>query len=158
MLVALVFKILTMSQWIFVNMSPWIHVGKFLKGVCFLSGSVVKNLPANSGDMDLIPGLGRSPGERNGNPFQYSCLGNPMDRGDWGAIVHEVTKSWTRLSDWITTTYLEKELLSWSYGYFQPFCRLQNYSSKRLYQFPLQPARLRIFIYLYLCLHLELLD
>ena len=74
-------------------------MGKFLKGVCFLSGSVVKNLPANSGDMDLIPGLGRSPGERNGNPLQYSCLGNPTDRGDWGAIVHEVTKSRTRFSD-----------------------------------------------------------
>ena len=41
----------------------------------------VKNLPANAGDTGSIPGLGRSPGEGNGNPFQYSCLGNPMDRG-----------------------------------------------------------------------------
>ena len=45
-----------------------------------LGGSVVKNLLANAGDVGLIPGLGRSPGERNGNPLQYSCLGNPMDR------------------------------------------------------------------------------
>ena len=53
---------------------------------------MVKNLPANTGDMDLIHGLGRSPGEGNGNPFLYSFLGNPMDRGDWGAIVHEVAE------------------------------------------------------------------
>jgi len=55
-------------------------------------GSVVKNLPANAGDVSLIPGSGRSPGEGNGNPPQYSCLRNPMDRGAWGATVHEVAK------------------------------------------------------------------
>ena len=58
----------------------------------FSNGSVVKNLPANSGDMDLIPGLGSSPGEGNGYPLQYSSLGNPMDRGAWWATVNEVTK------------------------------------------------------------------
>ena len=52
------------------------------------SGSVVNNLPANTGDMGLIPGSGRSPGEENRNPFQYSCLGNPMDKRSWWAIVH----------------------------------------------------------------------
>ena len=61
----------------------------------FPDGSVVKNPPANAGDEGSIPGLGRSPGEGNGNPLQYSCLGNPMDRGVWWAIVHGVTKSWT---------------------------------------------------------------
>ena len=50
--------------------------------------------------MGSIPGLVKSPGEGNGNPFQYSCLGNPMDRGAWGATVHGVTKSQTRLSAW----------------------------------------------------------
>jgi len=53
---------------------------------------VVKKSPANAGDMDLIPGSRRSPGEGNGNPLQYSYLGNPMDRGDWWATVHEVAK------------------------------------------------------------------
>ena len=48
---------------------------------------------------DLTPGLGRSPGERNGNPLQYACLENSMDRGAWPAEVHGVTKSWTQLSD-----------------------------------------------------------
>ena len=48
--------------------------------------SVVKNPPANAGDAGLIPGLGRSPGEGNGNPLQYCCLGNPMDRGAWQTI------------------------------------------------------------------------
>ena len=47
----------------------------------FPGGSVLKNLPANAGDVGLIPGLGRSPGEENGNLLQYSCLGNPMARG-----------------------------------------------------------------------------
>jgi len=56
----------------------------------FPGGSVIKNLPANAGDVILIPGLGRSPGEGNGNPLQYFCLGNSMDRGAWGAKVHRV--------------------------------------------------------------------
>ena len=51
------------------------------------------------GDPGLNPGLGRSPGEGQGNPLQYSCLENPMDRGAWWATVHVVTKSWTRLND-----------------------------------------------------------
>ena len=62
----------------------------------------IKNPPANAGDsrdMDLIPGSVRFPGEGNGNPLQYSYLGNPMDRGTWYVTVHGVTKSQTRLSD-----------------------------------------------------------
>ena len=58
----------------------------------FLGGSMEKNLPANAGDVGLIPGSGRSPGEVNGNPLQYSCLRNPMDRRSWWATVHGVTK------------------------------------------------------------------
>ena len=53
----------------------------------------------NAGNQGLIPGSGRSPGEGNGNPLQYSCLENPVDRGAWLATVHGVTKSQTRLSD-----------------------------------------------------------
>ena len=53
----------------------------------------------NAGDLGSIPGSGRSPGEGNGNPLQYSCLENPMDRRAWWATVHGVTKSWTCLSD-----------------------------------------------------------
>ena len=62
---------------------------------------VVKNPPANIGDirdMGCIPGVGRSPGEGNGNPLQYSYLENSMDRGAWWLTVHGVTKSWPRLS------------------------------------------------------------
>ena len=54
--------------------------------------SVAKNPPANAGELGLIPGLGRSSGEENGNPLQYSCLGNPMNRGVWMATVHGVAK------------------------------------------------------------------
>ena len=65
-------------------------LGCFNRG--FLAGSVVKNLPATAGDLGSVPGLGRSPGEVNDNPLQYSCLGNPMDRGSWWATVHGVAK------------------------------------------------------------------
>ena len=51
-----------------------------------------KESTCNAGDMGLIPGLGKSPGEWNGNPIQYSCLGNRIDRGAWWAIVHRVTE------------------------------------------------------------------
>ena len=67
--------------------------------ICFSDGSVVKNLSANAGDMDLIPGLGRSPGEGNGNQLQYSCLENAMDRKAWWATIQGVAKSWTRLNN-----------------------------------------------------------
>ena len=62
----------------------------------FPCGSVVKILPGNAGnaaDVGVIPGLGRSPGEVNGNPLQYSCLENSMDRGAWQVTVHGVTRS-----------------------------------------------------------------
>ena len=63
----------------------------------FPGGSVVKNLPANAGDMDLIPELERSPGEENDNPLQYSYLENPRDRGTWWVTVDMVSKSQTQL-------------------------------------------------------------
>ena len=65
----------------------------------FPSGSEVNNPPANAGDIGSTPGLVRSPRERNGNPLQYSCLGNPMDRGAWRSTVHGSQKSWTLLCD-----------------------------------------------------------
>ena len=80
----------------------------------FLGGSVIKNLPANARearDAGSIPGLGRSPGEGHGNPLQYSCLENPMDRGAWWATVHGVAKSRTqlkRLSMYAFTTLIQK--------------------------------------------------
>ena len=65
----------------------------------FPRGSNAKESACNAGDPDMIPGSGRSPGEGNGNPLQYSCLENSMDREAWQAIVHGVTKSQTQLSD-----------------------------------------------------------
>ena len=72
-----------------------------LQAICpltggFPAGSVVKNPPASAGDAGdtaSIPGLGRSPGAGNGNPLQYSCLGNPKDRGAWRAPIHGVAES-----------------------------------------------------------------
>ena len=58
----------------------------------FPGASVVKNLPANATDIGSIPGSGRSPGEGDGNPLQYSCLGNPTDGGVWRATVHGIAK------------------------------------------------------------------
>ena len=81
-----------------------VTISTFIKHLCawwgFPGGSVVKNVTASTEDtrdVGSIPGLGRSPGGRNGNPLQYSCLGNPMDRGPWQATVHGVTKSLTQL-------------------------------------------------------------
>ena len=67
--------------------------------VGFPGGSEVKASACNAGDQGSIPRMGRSSGEGNDNPLQYSCLENPMDGGAWLAIVHGVTKSQTRLSD-----------------------------------------------------------
>ena len=64
----------------------------------FPGGSDGKESTCNAGDLGLIPGLWRCPGRWHGNPRQYSCLGNPKDRGPWQATVHGVTKSQTRLS------------------------------------------------------------
>jgi len=65
----------------------------------FPGGSVVKKPPANAGAMGWIPGWGRTPGEGNGNPLQYSCLGNPMERGARQVIVHGIAKRLTQPSN-----------------------------------------------------------
>ena len=65
----------------------------------FPGGSYSKEFTCNAGDLDSIPGSGRSVGGGNGYRFQYSCLENSMDRGAWWATVHGVPKSWTRLSN-----------------------------------------------------------
>ena len=65
----------------------------------FPGGSDGKESACNAGDLDSIPGSGRSPGEGNGYPFQYSCLESPMDRGAWWAVVHGVAKSRIGLTD-----------------------------------------------------------
>ena len=64
------------------NLGPALHFPSDLDG---------RESTCNEGDLGLIPGLGRSPGEGNGNPLQYSCLGNPMDRGAWWAVAYGVT-------------------------------------------------------------------
>ena len=65
----------------------------------FPGGSLGENLPAKQETQGVMPGLGRSPGEGNGNPLKYSCLENPTDRGAWWAIEHGVAKSWRQLSN-----------------------------------------------------------
>ena len=74
-----------------------------MPSIGFPGVSEVKVSACNVGDLGSIPGSGRSPGEGNGNPLQYSCLENPMDGGAWWAIVHGVAKSWTRLSNFTFT-------------------------------------------------------
>ena len=94
--------------------SIWSHEGGFA------GSSVVRNPPANAEareDTGSIPGLGRSPGEGNGNPLQYSCLENPMKRGAWWATVHGVVKSWRRLSDWAHMHASSWKLVAFTYFY-----------------------------------------
>ena len=93
----LVFFLICLSQWTFLLWYHFFHkhfpfapISK--QRVSFPGSSVVKNILAKVGDTGSIPGLRRSPGEGNGNPLQYSCWKNPMDRGAWQAIVHGVAK------------------------------------------------------------------
>ena len=79
------------SPFVFISWVNTQNCGSFSHG--FPGGSVVKNPPANAGDVGLLPQWERSPREENGNPLQYSCLENPMDRGIWLATVHGVRKS-----------------------------------------------------------------
>ena len=79
----------------------------------WLSG---KESSCQAGDASSIPGLGRSPGEGDGNPLQYSCLENPMDRGAWWATVHGVTKGWTRLNTHSQTLLTAQPLILLSGG------------------------------------------
>ena len=65
-----------------------------------LEAQIIKKLPASAGDLSSIPGSGRCPGGGNGNPLQYSCLGNLLDRGAWWATVHGVTKEWYTTLQW----------------------------------------------------------
>ena len=78
----------------------------FRKDRGFPRGSDGKESACNAEHLSLIHGLGRSPGEGNGNPLQYPCLENPVDRGTWQATVHGVRKSWTRLSDFTSLFFL----------------------------------------------------
>ena len=93
-----------MSGWVTVDFHPKYYILLPYKVLCFPGGSVVKNPPANAreaGNADSVPGLGRSPGERNVNPPQFSCLGILMDRGGWWAIVSmALQKSYIQPSDW----------------------------------------------------------
>ena len=85
------------------NGSLWSHYK-----LCFPGGSGGKASVYNAEDLGLIPGWGRSLGEGNGNPLQYYCLENPMDRGAWEAPVYGVAKSWTQLSDFTSHTPLNQ--------------------------------------------------
>ena len=81
------------KRMIFLNLFIWInYFYEQLNKTSCTSDSEVKNLPGNARDMSSIPGFRRSPGEGNGNPLQYSCLGNPMNRGAWWATVYGVAK------------------------------------------------------------------
>ena len=93
-----------------VSQSQFFLFSVLFKG--FLGGTLVKNPPANAGDLGLIPRSGRSPGERNGDPLQNSCLENSMDRRAWWITVHGVMKSQTRLSTRACTFQSQAVLLS----------------------------------------------
>ena len=111
----------------------------------FPGGSEAEASACNAGDLGSIPGLGRSPGEGNGSPLQYSCLENPMDGEDWWAMVHGVAKSWTRLSDFTSlhrfvTVFLPRSkhlLISWlqslSTMIFEPQYRIKSLKKNLLF-------------------------
>ena len=81
---------------------------------CFSGGSALKNPPVNSGNLGSLHGSGRSPGEENGNPLQYSCLKNPMDRGAWLPTVHGLAKSLTCFIHQLMDTGAIPQILNWT--------------------------------------------
>jgi len=90
----------------FLLVTDFIHSREYmLVPLGFPGGSEVKASACNEGDLGSIPELGRSLGEGNGNPLQYSCLENPRDRGAWWATVQGISKSQTRLSDFTFTFF-----------------------------------------------------
>ena len=102
----------------------------------FPGGSDSKASVYNAGDLGSIPGSGRSPAEGNGNPLQYSCLGNLMDRGAWRATVHGVTKNQTRLSMRAESSSLQtvSSAVAWDRG------------GSRLPTFTLSPTALLVYV------------
>ena len=88
--------LIILDQYLFISCNKRTSL---VQGVGLPGGSVGKESACNEGDLDSIPGSGRSSGGGHGNPLQYSCLENPMDGGSWRATVHRVTKRQTRLSD-----------------------------------------------------------
>ena len=99
---------------------------------------VVKNPCASAGDLkdvDSIPGLGRSPGAGPGNPLQYSCLENPMDRGAWQAIVHRVAQSRTQLKRLSTWSYKSGNYISippsWKFTMYNRWLKADKFCFKR---------------------------
>ena len=97
----LIFKIVwctSVFKWLVLNELFLVKNLSSLGHPWWLSGKESACNTGDIGDVGSIPGLGRSPRVGNGNPLQYSCLGNPMDRGAWWATVHSVTKSWTWLN------------------------------------------------------------
>ena len=93
----------TFAQLVSVTFWWFLRYFKPSTGMRLPCGSEGKASACSAGDLGSIPGSGRSPGEGNGNPLQYSCLENPMDRGAWRATVHEVAESQTRLSNFMHT-------------------------------------------------------
>ena len=90
---------------------------------------MIKNLPTSARDLGWIPGLERSPGEGNGNPLHYPCLGNPMDRWAWWATVHGVAKSWAQLSPYMCVcahTHTHKSVLQGEMLYINIYRFLQS--------------------------------
>ena len=114
-------------------MAIFITILVMLQG--FPGGSEVKASACNAGDPGSIPGSGRSPGEGNGNPLQYSYLENPMDGGAWWATVHEAAKSQTRLSDFtIASHVIDNSSLISVKMYLQTRFILKNQNKKTMKQ------------------------
>ena len=99
------------------------HLMNTISTLGFCGGSLEKNLPSKAGDVGSIPMSGRSPGEGNGSSLQYSCLGNPMDRGDWHTTVHGVEK---RVRHDLATKQQQPPLYRW--GKWGSESRLKGYA------------------------------
>ena len=107
-----------------------LYMGSSPTPASFPGGSEGKESACNVGDLNLVPGSGRSPGEENGNLLQYSCLENPMDGGGaWRAAIHRVAKSWTRLNNF---TFTHSSIIAWRIPWTEGPSRLQSMGTQRV--------------------------
>ena len=119
----------------------------------FPGGLAVKNPPANARDMGSIPGSGRSPGEGNGNPLQYSCLKNAMDREAWWPTVHGVEKSRTQLREWATRGFLSSRWHFQGAKFWRCLGCHEICSSNKIHHFHLPVTHSPTYLFTYLCIY-----
>ena len=120
----------------------------FIASKGFPGGSDDKESACNAGDLSLSPGSERSPGEGRGKPLQYSCLGNPMDRGAWRATVHGVAKALDASENLTLSLFTPDSTISICNQYLKIF-KIKKFAERRAQYFKIHASKHRMFLFLF---------